>query len=123
MAVNASITTGRFQQTVQTFKQGMFHFHLYTAISANDMVMFIPCNLVGDMPAGCVGWTHQAFVRKEFQGAIDRRFSETRQFNERLFIDFTGREMSPLVVKYMQDRQTLRGHSETAGAELEGIIG
>lgn len=47
MAIDTAIIAGRFQQSIQAFKQGMLHLDLSAAISTDDVMVVAARDLVG----------------------------------------------------------------------------
>jgi len=64
MTANTLITTGRFQEPVKTFQQRMFHFDLTAALFTDNMVVVVPCDLVGQVAAGVIGWAHEGNIER-----------------------------------------------------------
>jgi len=104
------------------FEQSMFNFYLTATDPANDMMMIIARDLIGQVAVAGMGWTCQPVSRQEFQCTIDSGFRQPRKIPLCLFIDFGGGKMRPGMMEHMQDRHALGRHSESAGAELRGII-
>ena len=101
MTINATITAGCFQYSVETLKQDMFDLDFATAISAEYMMVVIPRDLVGQMSIGCIRGAYHGEIRQEFEGSIHRWLGETRKFQAGFFINFRRREMRPFMMKHM----------------------
>src|SRR5688500_7680617 len=104
------------------FEQSMFNFYLAATDPANDMMMVVARDLIGEVTVAGMRWTRQPVSRQEFQRTIDSGFCQPRKIPLRLFIDLGRRKMRPCMLQHMQDRHTLGRHSESARAELGGII-
>src|SRR5688572_7369353 len=100
----------------------MFNFNFTAASPANDMVMVISRYLVRQTAITSLSGVRQAVSRQEFQRTIDSWFRQPRKIPLGLFIDLGRRKMRPGVMEHMQDRHALRRHSESARAELRGIL-
>lgn len=122
MTINTHITAFRFQFAVEVLKQPVPHLDLAAADPANEMVMILPGNFIGQMTAGGPGGTCQAVFRKKLERAVNGWFGESGQIMFCLLIDLTRGKMFPCMTEHMQDRQALRRHPESAGAELGGIF-
>jgi hypothetical protein len=122
MAVNAFESACGFQCLVEGGEQIVFHFDFSLADAADDVVVVVVRDLIGQVPAPGVGRPHQSVLCEEFQSAVDGRFGQPGQFRESLFVDISRREMGPFMAKHMQDRQPLRRHTVATGTELGGVI-
>ncbi|HLE92070.1 MAG TPA: hypothetical protein VI753_13050 [Anaerolineales bacterium] len=100
----------------------MFNFNFTAADPANDMVMVFACDLIGQVAAAGMRRVRKSVSREEFEGTIYSRFREPRKVAFGLFVDFGGGKMRPGMMEYVQDRHPLGRHSESACAELGGII-
>jgi hypothetical protein len=123
MAVNVVEPACGFQCFIQGCQQGMFYFNFTAAGTADDVMVLDPRDLVSEMSARGMGGPHQTVIGKEFEGAVNSRFCETGRFPDGFFVDLGWGEMLSFVVKDMQDRHSLGGHSVPASAELKGILG
>lgn len=101
----------------------MFNFYLATTNPANDVMVVVACDLIGQVAVAGMGWTRQPVSRQEFERTVDSWFRQPRKIPLRLFIDLDRRKMRPGVMEHMQDRHPLGRHSESTRAELGGVIG
>src|SRR5687768_10000035 len=104
------------------FEQSMFNFYLTATDPANDMMMIVARDLIGEVTVAGMRWTCQPVPCQEFQRTIDSGFCQPRKIPLGLFIDLAGRKMRPGMMEHVQDRHALGRHSESARAELGGII-
>ena len=122
MAVDGAIAAGGLQFFVKGFEQGVFHFDLAAAYAADDVVMFFSRDLIHKMPIHQLRGMHQSILRQKLQRAVDGGLGQPGQVLFCQAIDIGRRKMRPLVAQDVQDRQSLRGHSVTTGAELGGVV-
>ena len=100
----------------------MFDFYFTATDPANNMMMVVARNLIGQVAAPGMGWMRQSVSGEEFQRTIDSWFRQPRKIPLGLFKDLGRRKMRSSVVEHMQDSHPLGRHSESARAELRGII-
>jgi len=100
----------------------MFDFYFTATDPANDMMVVIARDLIRQVATPGMSWTCQPVSRQEFERTIDSWFRQPRKIPLGLFIDLGRRKMRSGVMEHMQDRHPLGRHSESARAELRGII-
>lgn len=90
MAVNTHVTADRFQRAEQIFEQTMFHFGLTAADAANQVVMVIARDLIGEMAIPSMRGADQSDSGEELQRSIDGGLGNARKFLPGQFVHFTG---------------------------------
>src|SRR5688572_14062843 len=68
------------------FQASNVHFNFTPTQAANDMMMILTGDLIGEMTIMGVRRTYQTVFSQEFKSAVDSRFGETWKFFLRLFI-------------------------------------
>ena len=116
MTINTQKSARRFQFAVKTFQQGMLDLDFAATDPADNVMMVVACDLVAQMTIAGLGGTHDPILCQEFERAIHGRFGETRQLTLRLLVHFAWGEVRAGVSQHVQDRRSLRGHSEPTGA-------
>jgi hypothetical protein len=122
MAINTQISGCRFQFSIKSLEQGVFHLHLIPAQAAYHMMMLLTCDFIPEMTIACVCRASQTVCRKKLKGAVHGGFGEPGKLSFCKLIDFTRGKVCTGVAKNVKDRQTLGREAMTASAELQGIF-
>ena len=80
VAVNIAITAGFFQCAIKAFEQGMLDFDFAAAGPADQVMVVIPRNLIGEMSVAAMRGPHETVFCEKFEGAVDGRLCDTGKF-------------------------------------------